>query len=238
MALSRLQLLVGKDGLRKLAEARVLLLGVGGVGSWAAEMLVRSGVGHLTIVDFDVVSVSNLNRQLLALHSTLGRPKVDVMSERLKDISPELDLNAPNIHLTAESIVDLLASQSWDYVVDAIDERQPKLAALVYCVKHGVPVVSSMGAANKLSSEGVTIVDISETSGCHLARLIRKSLHKQGIETGIPVVFSPALPVDLAEESIAETPGERRPLGTIGYLPAIFGCKCAEKVITDLLATN
>lgn len=231
---SRLQLLIGDDGLRRLQSARILLLGVGGVGSWTAETLVRSGIGHLTIVDYDIVKASNLNRQLLALHSTLGRPKTAVMGERLLDINPQLDLEALDLRLTPENIIPLLDSRPWNYVIDAIDERPPKTAALIHCLRQHIPVISSMGAASKRSSEGIAVVDISETSGCHLARLVRKALHREGIESGLPVVFSPALP-EHALAAEPDAPGERRPLGTIAYLPAMFGLKCAEHVISALL---
>ena len=232
---SRLELLIGHEALQRLQQAHVLLLGVGGVGSWAAEILVRSAIGHLTIIDCDTVRQSNINRQIEALHSTIGQPKTDAIASRLRDINPNLDLNALDIRLTPDNVPSLLDSCHWDYVIDAIDERPPKLAALVHCVNHHLPVISSMGAANKTISDGIRVADISETSGCHLARILRKSLRKLGIESGINVVFSDVLPEKTMDEA-PEKPGERRPLGTIACVPSAFGIKCAEKVITDIIS--
>lgn len=231
---ARLKLLLGADALQRLQQARVLVLGVGGVGSWAAETLVRSAVGHLTIVDFDMVKASNINRQLLALHSTIGQPKVDAMAQRLLDINPDLKLDTLNRRLTADNVPELLDSQPWSYVIDAIDERPPKVAAIVHCLKNNIPVVSSMGAANKLTTDGIQVLDISKTSGCHLARLVRKALHRQGLSEGLPVVCSTALPVE-TDSTEPEAPGEKRPLGTIAFLPASFGLKCAEVAIQHIL---
>ena len=235
---SRLELLLGADAIRRLQDAHVLLLGVGGVGSWAAEALARTAVGHLTLVDFDTVKVSNINRQLPALHSTLGRPKVEVVAQRLLDINPHLDLTALNLHLTPDNLPGLLLQRPWSHVIDAIDERAAKVAALALCARHGIPVVSSMGAARKTSSDGISVVDLSETSGCHLARLVRKALRRLGVTSGIPVVFSPALPDEPQAEATPETPGERRPMGTIAFLPAIFGIKCAEHAVSAILNPN
>ncbi len=232
---SRLELLIGHEALQRLQRAHVLLLGVGGVGSWAAETLVRSAIGHLTIVDFDTVKPSNINRQLEALHSTLGLPKTEAIAARLRDINPRLELNALNIRLTPESVPELLDSQPWDYVIDAIDERPPKLAVLVHCVTHHIPVISSMGAANKTTSDGIRVTDISETSGCHLARIMRKSLRRLGIESGITVVTSDVLPEKIMDAT-PEKPGERRPLGTIACVPSAFGIKCAEAVIAATIS--
>ena len=231
----RMELLIGPTALRRLSQAHVLIVGVGGVGSWAAEILARSGIGHLTLVDFDSVKASNVNRQLHSLHSTIGKLKVSVMAERLLDINPQLDVEARPQHVTPEIIPSLLSERRWDYVVDAIDERIPKTALLAFCVQNSIPVISSMGAANRLSSQDITVVDIGDTSGCHLARLVRKALHRLGIERGINVVFSASPAIENAQDVSPDAPGERRPLGTIAYIPAIFGCKCAEKVIMDLL---
>lgn len=234
-AFSRLELLLGASALQRLQCARLLVLGVGGVGSWAAEALARTAVGHLTIVDFDTVKTSNINRQLPALHSTVGRPKIEVMAERLLDINSRLDLVALPTHLTPDNLPEVLAQRPWDFVIDAIDERHAKVAALALCVQQGIPVISSMGAACKATSDHIGIVDISETSGCHLARLVRKALRRVGITTGIPVVFSPELPGAPAAVPEPETPGERRPLGTIAFLPAMFGLKCAEYAVSQIL---
>ena len=180
-ALSRLELLLGEEVLLRLKQSAFLVCGLGGVGSWAAEALARSGVGALTLVDFDIVKESNLNRQLVALHSTIGRRKVEVMAERLHDLRPDLQLEVVPEHLAPENIDTLLdRKEHWDGVLDAIDERPAKLALLETCVRRGIPVVSSMGAANKLSADHVTIADISKTSGCPFAKLVRKELRRRG----------------------------------------------------------
>ena len=235
MPFSRLELLIGKEDLAKLRDARVLLLGVGGVGSWVAETLARTAIGHITLVDCDTIKPSNINRQVHALHSTLGRLKTEVMSERIRDINPDVEVTPLNIHLTPENIAELLDNTPWSCVIDAIDERKPKFAAILHCIRHGIPILSSMGSANKTNPATVEITDISGTYGCPLAKLMRKALHKEGIQKGLKVCFSPELPSVLqnggyhADE--AENPGERKPLGTISYLPALFGLRLAAEAI-------
>ena len=235
-AFSRLALLLGDDGCRRLQAASVFVCGTGGVGSWAVETLVRCGIGHLTMMDADVVKPSNLNRQLCALHSTLGHPKVEVLAERMRDISPNLAITAIAKHLAPEECHSLLQDGHFDCVIDAIDERPTKLALLEECYQLGIPIVSSMGAANKIDPSQVRIADISETYGCPLARLIRKSLHKRGIESGIRVVFSPELPLRETSGNTPEATGEKRPIGTIAFLPAIFGLYCASETVRILLS--
>jgi tRNA A37 threonylcarbamoyladenosine dehydratase len=233
-AFSRLELLVGHDGCDKLANASVFLCGVGGVGSWAAEALVRGGIGHLTIMDPDVVKPSNINRQLCALHSTIGRLKVEVVAERLNDISPSTEITALPHHLQPQECAELIENGNYNCVIDAIDERPPKISLIMACHAQGVPIISSVGAANKMNPSSVRIADISDTSGCCLARIIRKTLRKVGITTGVTVVFSPELPYsEIGEE--AETEGEKRPLGSISYMPAIFGLNCAAAAISQIL---
>lgn len=238
-AFSRLELLVGSGGLARLRQARILLCGVGGVGSWAAEALVRGGVGHLTIVDFDTIKASNLNRQLEALHSTLGKNKTECMRNRLLDIAPEAEVQALNLKLTPENCQELLLANSWNYVIDAIDERPAKLALLKTCVENQIPVISSMGSGNKLGAEPVQVVDLFQSSGCPLAKLLRKNLKKMGISSGIQVVVSSELPVVLSNgkftSELPEQDGEKRPLGTISYMPALFGLRCAAFVLEKLL---
>ncbi len=234
MPFSRLELLIGKEDIAKLRDARILLLGVGGVGSWVAETLARTAVGHLTLVDCDTVKLSNINRQVHALHSTIGKLKVEVMAERIHDINPEVNVTPLNLHLTPENLPELL-DNNWSCVIDAIDERKPKFAAILHCIRHGIPILSSMGSANKINPTTVEITDISKTYGCPLAKLMRKALHKEGITKGLKVCFSPELPSVLqnggyhADE--AENPGERKPLGTISYLPALFGLRLAAEAI-------
>ncbi|MCR4572534.1 MAG: tRNA threonylcarbamoyladenosine dehydratase [Lentisphaeria bacterium] len=235
MPFSRLELLIGNDDLSKLRNARILLLGVGGVGSWTAEILARTAIGHLTLVDSDTVKPSNINRQVHALHSTLGRLKAEVMAERIHDINPSANVTPLNLHLTPENLPELLDNTPWSCVIDAIDERKPKFAAILHCLQHSIPILSSMGSANKVNPATVEITDISKTYGCPLAKLMRKALHKEGIQSGLKVCFSPELPSVLqnggyhADE--AENPGERKPLGTISYLPAIFGLRLAAEAI-------
>jgi tRNA A37 threonylcarbamoyladenosine dehydratase len=232
----RTERLLGAEAMARLANVRVILFGVGGVGGWCAESLVRSGVRHLTLVDCDTVKPSNINRQVHALHSTIGRLKVEVMAERIRDINPDVDVTPLNLHLTPENIAELLDGTAWSCVIDAIDERKPKFAAILHCIRHGIPILSSMGSANKTNPATVEITDISETYGCPLAKLMRKALHKEGIQKGLKVCFSPELPSVLqnggyhADE--AENPGERKPLGTISYLPALFGLRLAAEAIT------
>lgn len=239
-AFSRLELLIGSAGLARLSQARILLCGLGGVGSWAAEALVRGGISHLTMLDFDQIHASNLNRQLAALHSTLNQSKVECLHKRLKDIAPEAEIIALDLKLTPDNCDELLSSQSWSYVIDAIDERQAKIALLKTCVEKKIPVISSMGSANKLCSEAIRVADLSETSGCPMAKLLRKNLKKLGITSGIKVVYSSELPVllnnGLFTGQAPEQEGEKRPLGTISYLPALFGLRCAAFVLEVLLS--
>lgn len=238
-SLSRLQLLVGPEGIARLQHSRVLLCGVGGVGSWAAEALIRAGVGHLCLVDYDTIRPSNLNRQLHALHSTLGQPKVEAMGARLRDINPAAEIAGRRLRLTPALCPELLQEQAWTYVIDAIDERPAKIALLHGCLTAGIPVISSMGSANKLLSGAVRVGDISETSGCPVAQYLRKQLRRLGIERGLAVVYSPELPVRLSNGDFAagdhEQAGEKRPLGTIAYLPALFGLRCAATVLEQII---
>ncbi len=236
----RLRLLVGPAGLEALRRGRVMICGVGGVGSWAAEALARAAVGHLTLLDPDEVRASNLNRQAHALHSTLGRPKVVVMAERLRDIDPEGDVRGCAERLTPET-VDGWLEQGWDYVVDAIDDAPAKVALLAGCVRRGLPVVSSMGSAGKILPGEVRVDDIAVSRQCPLARRIRKALRRQGVDGGITVVYSEELPLRLLgnagdfQGACPESPGEKRPQGTISYMPALFGLHCASVVLRHLL---
>lgn len=236
---SRLQLLVGAEASQKLQQSQILLCGVGGVGAWAAEALIRAGIGHLCLVDFDTIRPSNLNRQLHALHSTIGGLKVDVMGARLRDINPTADIEGRALHLTPEECPALLQERPWTYVIDAIDERPAKIALLSGCLAAALPVISSMGSANKLLSADVHVADISETSGCPVAQYLRKMLRRQGIERGLQVVYSPELPVRLSGggfvSSEHELAGEKRPLGTISYMPALFGLRCAAVVLEHII---
>ncbi len=231
--LERTELLLGEQALARLAAAHVLVVGVGGVGAYAAEMIVRAGVGHLTIADSDEVSESNINRQLIALHSTVGRAKTDVLAERLLDINPQLNLRIVAEYIKDEKTDMILDSQKFDYVVDAIDTLSPKLALISGCLERGYPVVSSMGAGAKLDPTQLEICDISKTHHCPLAHMLRKRLHKLGIRRGFKAVFSAEPPREEAM-ILCEERNKKSNVGTISYLPAMFGIGCASVVIRDL----
>ena len=224
----------GSSDLEKLKSANILIVGVGGVGAYAAEMLVRAGVGNITIVDADKVSLSNCNRQLVALHSTVGKSKVDVLAERLSDINPELKINKIEAFIKDAFTVELLAENNFSFIVDAIDTLAPKVFLLAEAVKRGIPVVSSMGSGGKLNPAMVKIDDISKSDYCKLARMVRKRLHRLGIRKGITVVYSAEV---VPPERIIETVGEQNKksnVGTVSYMPAIFGCYIASYVIRYL----
>ena len=230
----RTELMFGSSDLEKLKSANILIVGVGGVGAYAAEMLVRAGVGNITIVDADKVSLSNCNRQLVALHSTVGKSKVDVLAERLSDINPELKINKIEAFIKDEFTVELLADNNFSFIVDAIDTLAPKVFLLAEAVKRGIPVVSSMGSGGKLNPAMVKIDDISKSDYCKLARMVRKRLHRLGIRKGITVVYSAEV---VPPERIIETVGEQNTksnVGTVSYMPAIFGCYIASYVIRYL----
>lgn len=232
--LSRTALITGEKILSKLAQSKVLVVGMGGVGSFAAEFIVRAGIGSITIIDGDVVEASNRNRQLPALATTEGQYKVDVMKERLKAINPELNITAIKHFMTPDDIRDLLLSHSFDYVVDAIDSISPKIKLLTISYQCGMNIVSSMGAGGKLDPTQIKVVDISQTHTCKLARYVRKRLKKQGIYTGIKAVFSTE---DVIAHSLMYTKSrfKKSAYGTISYLPAAFGGVCASVVIRNLI---
>ena len=233
----RTELMFGGDNLNALNAANVLVVGVGGVGAYAAEMLVRAGVGNITIVDADTVSLSNCNRQLVALHSTVGKPKVDVLAERLLDIKPNFNIHKIKEFIRDEFTVNLLAQNNFTFIVDAIDTLAPKVFLLAEAVKRSIPIVSSMGSGGKLNPALVKIDDISKSDYCKLARMVRKRLHRLGIRKGITVVYSPEV---VPEERIIETEGEQNKksnVGTISYMPAIFGCYIAAYIIRRITNT-
>lgn len=232
--LERTELLLGSEKLDTLRKAHVLVVGVGGVGAYAAEMIVRAGVGELTIADADKVSESNINRQLIALHSTRGREKCDVLAERLKDINPELKLSCINRFIKDSETDQLLDSAKFDYVVDAIDTLSPKLALIKGALDRGIPLVSSMGAGAKTDPTLMEIKDISKTHHCPLAHMLRKRLHKIGIKRGFHAVFSPE-PVREGAMILCEEQNKKSNVGTISYIPALFGIGCASVVIRDLI---
>ena len=212
--LERTELLLGEEKLNILRNANVLVVGVGGVGAYAAEMIVRSGVGRMTIADADKVSESNINRQLVALHSTIGREKCDILAERLRDINPELQLNIVNRFIKDDETDALLDSDKFDCVVDAIDTLSPKLALIKGALDRGIPLVSSMGAGAKTDPTHMEIKDISKTHHCPLAHMLRKRLHKIGIKRGFWAVFSPE-PVREGAMILCEEQNKKSNVGTI-----------------------
>ena len=227
-------MLVGDEGIEKLAAARVAVIGVGGVGAYAAEMIVRAGVGHLMILDSDEVNLSNKNRQLLALDSTLGKDKCEVLGARLKDINPELDLETEHLYLEEDNVAEVLGRHEIDFLVDAIDTLAPKLHLIKYCMDSGLPLVSSMGAGAKFDATAIRIADVSKSFNCPLAYIVRKKLRHMGIKRGFKVVFSEELP-DKEAIVACEDRNKKSQVGTISYLPAVFGCACAQVAITTLL---
>nr|MBR2111126.1 tRNA threonylcarbamoyladenosine dehydratase [Alistipes sp.] len=232
--LERTELLLGEEKLTRLRSANVLVVGVGGVGAYAAEMIVRAGVGRMTIADADKVSETNINRQLVALHSTVGREKCEVLAERLRDINPDLELKMVNRFIKDSETDALLDSEKFDYVVDAIDTLSPKLALIKGALERGIPLVSSMGAGAKTDPTLMEIKDIAKTHHCPLAHMLRKRLHKIGIKRGFRAVFSPE-PVREGAMILCEEQNKKSNVGTISYIPALFGIGCASVVIRDLV---
>jgi len=222
---SRAEKLLGEDGILKLKNARVLLFGVGGVGSFAAEALARAGVGEIELVDNDTVAKSNINRQLIALDSTVGRSKVEVMAERIRDINPECDIKARALFFSAETEHEFEFSD-YDYVIDAIDTVSAKLIIAKRCASAGVPLISSMGTAGKLDPTRFRVTDIFETSGCPLARVMRRELRKIGVDA-LKVVFSDE---EAAPSGEREAHGRSVP-GSVSFVPPVAGMILAGEVI-------
>lgn len=232
--LERTSLLLGDEKLKRLQDANVLVVGLGGVGAYAAEMIARAGVGRMTIADADVVSESNINRQLIALHSTIGRHKTEVMAERLRDINPNIQLTIVSRFIKDDETDALLDSDRFDYVVDAIDTLSPKLALIKGALDRQIPLVSSMGAGAKTDPAKMEICDIAKTHHCPLAHMLRKRLHKIGIRKGFTAVFSPE-PVREGAMILCEEQNKKSNMGTISYIPATFGIGCASVVIRGLI---
>jgi tRNA threonylcarbamoyladenosine dehydratase len=233
--LSRMVLMVGDEGLQKLQNAHVLVVGLGGVGSFAAEFIARAGVGTMTIVDGDVVDPTNRNRQLPALATTHGQSKADLMAERLLAINPALQLTSIKTFLDPEKAQEIISSAKFDYVMDCIDSITPKLLLLKAAYDAKLPIVSSMGAGGKYDPTQLRVADLWETYECFLAHYVRKRLRRLTVGRGIKAVFSTEKPM---KESLMMTDGnnfKRSAYGTISYLPATFGSVCASVVIRDLL---
>ena len=236
---TRSRILLGDDGIRRLAEARVLVVGLGAVGSYATEALARSGIGNLLLIDGDNVAESNCNRQLYALSSTIGKPKADVALARVLDINPDCRAESRALFVNGENVGEVLAWKP-DIVVDAIDSLDAKVELLAACVSAGIPVFSSMGAARKRNPSLISVADISKTSVCPLASAVRQRLRKMGVKTGITCVFStePAFPQkDTPAENDPNSllSGKRPPLGSLPAITGIFGLNLAHAAMESLL---
>ena len=240
----RTALLLGEDKMRRLSAAHVLVVGVGGVGAYAAEMLCRAGVGEMTIVDADTVQPSNINRQLPATHSTIGRPKVEVLAERFRDINPDIRLHALPMYLKEEEVASLLDGRlncqlpivdcQFDVIVDAIDTIAPKCALIAEAMRRGIPIVSSMGAGAKSDITQIRFADLWDTYHCGLAKAVRTRLKKAGIRQPLPVVFSTEQADRRAVITIEGEQNKKSTAGTVSYMPAVFGCYLAEYVIRKI----
>ena len=232
---SRTELMFGVERIQQLHQAHVMVVGLGGVGAYAVEMLCRAGVGEFTLVDGDTVNDSNRNRQLVALTSTVGKLKTDVLAARLRDINPEVKLHLYPEFLRDERTVELLKMAKYDYLVDAIDTLSPKVFMLQQAYLLGIPTVSSMGSGGKLDPTQVKICDIAKSDYCKLARMVRKRLHRLGVRKGITVVFSAEV---VPAERVMITEGEQNKksnVGTVSYMPAVFGCYLASHIIRQLV---
>jgi tRNA A37 threonylcarbamoyladenosine dehydratase len=234
----RTYLLLGEENLGRLAEASVLVVGLGGVGGVAAEMLCRAGVGHMTIVDRDTVNQTNINRQIIALQTTVGKQKAGVLGERLLSINPDLNLTIINDWLDSENTGKILSGRPFDFVADAIDTLSPKVFLIKSCLEARIPIISSMGAGGKTDPSKVSIADISKTEYCSLAKAVRQRLAKLGIKKGLPVVFSTEQTNKKAVVPIDNERYKKSTTGTISYLPAIFGCYMASHIIRNLTEIN
>ncbi len=229
----RTKLFLGDENVNKLKQAHVLVVGLGGVGAYAAEQLCRAGIGKMTIADGDVVEATNINRQLPALVSTIGKSKAEILSARFMDINPELELTIIQDYINGDRTLELIKSQPFDYVVDAIDTLAPKVFLIYHSLQQGLKIVSSMGAGGKTDPTKVEIVNISKTYNCRLAKLIRKRLSKLGIKKGFKVIFSPE---DIPKKAVRAEEGQNKKstVGTISYMPPIFGCFISSVVIRDI----
>lgn len=235
--LERSTLLLGDEKLEYLKSLTIAVVGLGGVGAYAAEMLARTGVGSMIILDADSIHPSNKNRQLLALESTIGQPKAQLMYDRLRDINPSLKITVIKEFLTQDNVDEILSQRPIDYIVDAIDTLSPKIALIQFALRNSIKIVSSMGAGAKTDATKIRIKDISKSFNCPLAYMLRKRLRKVGISKGFNVVFSEELPNEDAIIAVEEQ-NKKSMVGTISYLPPVFGCICAQAVLEDLLGLN
>ncbi len=230
----RTQLLLGEERLRYLAGKHVLVVGLGGVGAYAAELICRAGVGKMTIVDGDTVQPGNINRQLPALHSTIGQPKATLVAARLMDINPRLELHTLPLFLKDDTIPELLDSEPFDFVVDAIDTLSPKCYLIYHALKRNIRIVSSMGAGAKRDITQVRFAEIGATYHCGLSKAVRKRLKKLGVKRKVPVVFSTEQPDPGAVVLVENEQNKKSTCGTISYMPAVFGCYLVEYVLRKI----
>ncbi len=229
----RTELLFGENKIERIRNANVLVVGTGGVGGYAAEMICRAGVGKMTIVDADTIQPSNINRQIIALHSNIGMSKVNALGKRLLDINPNLELTVMEQYLKDEAIPELLEREKFDFVVDAIDTVAPKCFLIFECLRRKIKIVSSMGAGAKSDITKVCFADIWDTYHCGLSKAVRKRLQKMGMKKSLPVVFS----TEQADEKavlLVDERNKKSTCGTVSYMPAVFGCYLAEYVIKKL----
>ena len=227
-------LLLGEEKMERLQQAHVLVVGLGGVGAYAAEMICRAGVGRMTIVDADTVQPTNINRQLPALHSTMGREKAEVLAVRFKDINPDIQLTVLPVFLKDDNIPELLDATRYDFVVDAIDTLAPKCYLIAEALKRHIKIVSSMGAGAKSDITQIRFADIWDTYHCGLSKAVRKRLQKLGIKRKLPVVFSTEQADPKAVLLTEDEQNKKSTCGTVSYMPAVFGCYLAEYVIKRL----
>lgn len=230
----RTRLLLGEEKMERLQQAHVLVVGLGGVGAYAAEMICRAGVGRMTIVDADTVQPTNINRQLPALHSTMGREKAEVLAARFKDINPDIQLTVLPVFLKDGNIPELLDAARYDFVVDAIDTLAPKCYLITEALKRHIKIVSSMGAGAKSDITQIRFADIWDTYHCGLSKAVRKRLQKLGIKRKLPVVFSTEQADPKAVLLTEDEQNKKSTCGTVSYMPAVFGCYLAEYVIKRL----
>lgn len=230
----RTEILLGKEKLERFQNSHVLVVGLGGVGAYAAEMICRAGIGKMTIVDADTVQPSNINRQLPALSTTVGQTKAEVVAKRLKEINPELELTVHPIFLKDDNIPQLLDSAEFDFIVDAIDTLSPKCYLIANAMQRRIKIVSSMGAGAKSDITQVRFADIWDTYHCGLSKAVRKRLQKMGIKRKLPVVFSTEQADPNAVILTEDERNKKSTCGTVSYMPAVFGCYLAEYVIKRL----
>ena len=230
----RTRLLLGEEKMERLQQAHVLVVGLGGVGAYAAEMICRAGVGRMTIVDADTVQPTNINRQLPALHSTMGREKAEVLAVRFKDINPDIQLTVLPVFLKDDNIPELLDATRYDFVVDAIDTLAPKCYLIAEALKRHIKIVSSMGVGAKSDITQIRFADIWDTYHCGLSKAVRKRLQKLGIKRKLPVVFSTEQADPKAVLLTEDEQNKKSTCGTVSYMPAVFGCYLAEYVIKRL----